>query len=119
MKKWLFFDLGSTLLDETERVNERIDATAKLLEIDTSIFRVRLEQAAKTHPYAIDMVLPNEVAWIPWAKRLDPLYPAAIPVLEKLCGKYQLGVIANHGKDTVQQLGIDRFFAICIRVRRK
>ena len=38
MKKWLFFDLGSTLLDESERVNERIDETAKLLEIDKSIF---------------------------------------------------------------------------------
>jgi haloacid dehalogenase superfamily, subfamily IA, variant 1 with third motif having Dx(3-4)D or Dx(3-4)E len=110
MKEWLFFDLGSTLLDETDRVNERIATTAKLLQLPESAFRAQLEQSTKTHPYVINMELPNGAIWTPWAKRLDPLYPDAIRVLETLCKKYQLGIIANHGKDTAQQLGIANFF---------
>jgi HAD superfamily hydrolase (TIGR01509 family) len=110
--EWLFFDLGSTLLDETNRVNERIEATAKLLQIDTVMFRHQLNQEAKTNPYVIHMELPDGVLWVPWAKRLDPLYPDAIPVLNELSKKYRLGVIANHGKDTAELLGIDHFFKV-------
>ena len=112
MVKWIFFDLGSTLLDETDRVKERIHETAKLLKENAEKFYEQLEQTAKTHPYVISMELPNGATWVPWAKRLDPLYPDAIFILETLCKKYQLGVIANHGKDTAQQLGIAKFFTI-------
>ena len=110
MIEWLFFDLGSTLLDETDRTNERISETAKLIKVDESVFRTQLDNAAKTHPYVIHMDLPNESKWAPWPKRLDPLYPDAIPTLDALHKKYRLGVIANHGKDTATLLGIDRFF---------
>lgn len=107
---WLFFDLGSTLLDETDRVNERIEATAKLLQLETTSFMTQLEKAAKTHPYVIHMELPNGASWAPWPKRLDPLYPNAISLLNILHKKFRIGVIANHGKDTAQRLGIAQFF---------
>ena len=111
MIKWLFFDLGSTLLDEAERVNERIEATAKILGLDSTAFKAQLEQAAKTHPYAISMDLPNKTAWAPWPKRLDPLYPDAFWLLNLLHKKYRLGVIANHGGETALKLGIAHFFS--------
>ncbi|MDR1409444.1 MAG: HAD family hydrolase [Oscillospiraceae bacterium] len=111
MIDWIFFDLGSTLLDETDRVNERISETAKRLKIDETMFRTQLEITAKTHPYVIHMELPNGAEWAPWPKRLDQLYLAAIPTLDLLHKKYRLGVIANHGKDTAQLLGINRFFS--------
>jgi HAD superfamily hydrolase (TIGR01509 family) len=112
MQKWVFFDLGSTLLNETGRVHERINETAKLLKIDESLFRNQLEQAATTNPYVIHMELPDGAEWVAWAKRLDPLYSDAIPVLESLSKKYQLGIIANHGKDTAKQLKIDKYFTV-------
>lgn len=112
MAKWIFFDLGSTLLDESGRVDERIRETAKGLQTDPAIFRNQLERIAKTHPYAIHMELPNGASWSPWPKRLDPLYPDAVSVLEVLYKKYPLGVIANHGKDTAKQLGIDKYFTV-------
>lgn len=112
MIEWLFFDLGSTLLDETDRVNERIEATAKLLQMETAAFRMQLKQAARTHPYVIQRELPDGAAWASWPKRLDPLYPTAIPLLDILYKKYQLGVIANHGKDTAERLGIAHFFKV-------
>ena len=110
MIEWLFFDLGSTLLDETDRTNERICETSKLLEVDESVFRNQLNETAKTHPYVIHMDLPNGRIWAQWPKRLDPLYPDAIPTLDALHKKYRLGVIDNHGKDTAILLGINRFF---------
>jgi len=112
MQRWLFFDLGSTLLDETGRVDERIHETARALQTDPVVFRRQLEQIAKTNPYAIHMELPNGASWSPWPKRLDPLYPDAVPVLEVLNKKYPLGVIANHGKDTAKQLGLDTYFTV-------
>ncbi|MCL2408477.1 MAG: HAD family hydrolase [Oscillospiraceae bacterium] len=112
MIEWLFFDLGSTLLDETNRVNERIDATAKLLQTDVVMFRRQLNQEAKTNPYVIHIELPNGAIWSPWPEWLYPLYPDAIPVLTELSTRYCLGVIANHGKDTAEVLGIGRFFNV-------
>ncbi|MDR0286423.1 MAG: HAD family hydrolase, partial [Clostridiales bacterium] len=58
------------------------------------------------------MKLPNEAVWASWPKRLDPLYPDAIPLLTELSNRYSLGVIANHGKDTAELLGINRFFKV-------
>ncbi|MCL2023853.1 MAG: HAD family hydrolase [Oscillospiraceae bacterium] len=114
MREWLFFDLGSTLLDETDRTNERISQTAKIIKADEISFRSQLDNYAKTHPYVIHMDLPNGAKWTPWVKRLDPLYPEAIAALDVLYKKYKLGVIANHGKDTAKLLGIDRFFSIYV-----
>jgi haloacid dehalogenase superfamily, subfamily IA, variant 3 with third motif having DD or ED/haloacid dehalogenase superfamily, subfamily IA, variant 1 with third motif having Dx(3-4)D or Dx(3-4)E len=112
MIDWIFFDLGSTLLDETDRVEEKINNTAELLQIDSKTFHAQIEQAAKTHPYVVKMDLPNNAEWTPWPKRLDPLYSHAIPVLTELHKRYKLGVIANHGKYTAQLLGIDHFFNV-------
>lgn len=106
------FDLGSTLLDETVRVEEKINNTAELLQIDSKAFHTQIEKAAKIHPYVVKMDLPNNEEWAPWPKRLDPLYLDAVPVLTELHKRYKLGVIANHGKDTAQLLGIDRFFNV-------
>ena len=112
MIEWIFFDMGSTLLDETNRVEEIIRKTAENSGINEKELHEMLKKCAKTHPYAIKMQLPGGAKWEPWPKRLDPLYPQAIPVLTELSKKYKLGIIANHGKDTAQLLKIDRFFDV-------
>ena len=104
MIKWIFFDLGSTLLDESARVQERIDATAVRLDMGPEAFEAMLERAKP--PYALKMELPGGVEWAPWPERLDPLYPGAPALLRELHGHYKLGVIANHGADTAERLGI-------------
>jgi len=114
MCKWIFFDMGSTLLDETDNVEERICMTAKLINTDSKSLHKMLEETAKTHPYAIKMELPNNASWSSWPKRLDPLYPNALHILTELHKKYKLGIIANHEKDTAKLLGIDKFFEIYI-----
>lgn len=113
MQKWLFFDLGSTLLDETSRVRERTIATAAQQGVGLQVFEDMLRQAAQRHPYVLKMDLPGG-AWVPWPARLDPLYPGVQDLLLVLHKKYHLGVIANHGVDTAQQLGIAGYFDMII-----
>jgi len=110
MTTHIFFDMGSTLLDETDRVRERIATTAVGMNMSVMEFTAMLQQAAKTQPYVLTMELPGGATWSPWPDRLDPLYPGALELLRELSGRYRLGVIANHGADIVQQLGIAQYF---------
>ena len=109
MSQWIFFDLGSTLLDETDRTQEIMEATAARLGMDLQAFETMLEHAAPGHPYVFKMELPGGVVWAPWPKRLDPLYAGVPELLQKLHSCYSLGIIANHGIDTAQRLGIAQY----------
>ena len=109
----IFFDLGSSLLDETDRVCERMETTAAGMKMSAADFTAMLEQAAQTQPYVLHMELPG-AAWSPWPDRLDPLYPGAVELLRELQGRYTLGVIANHGADTVRRLGIAQYFDVVV-----
>jgi len=114
MIKWIFFDLGSTLLDESSRVQEMMEATAARLGLKLNDFEAMMERAAPAHPYALKMELPGGAAWEPWPKRLDPLYPGVPELLQGLHKRYHLGVIANHGVDTAQPLGIAQYLDVIV-----
>ena len=117
MLQWIFFDLGSTLLDESDRARECIESMAARIGMDLQAFQAMLERNAPQHPYVIKMELPGDAAWaswVPWPKRLDPLYPGAKPLLESLHGRYKLGVIANHATDIVRRIGLDPYFDVAM-----
>jgi len=110
----IFFDMGSTLLDETDRVCERIATTAANLNMSAASFTAMLEHAAQTHPYVLHMELPGGAVWSPWPDRLDPLYPSTLELLRELQGRYRLGIIANHATDTAQRHNIAQFFDVIV-----
>ena len=114
MLKWIFFDLGSTLLDETDRARECIESTAARIGMDLQAFQAMLERNAPQHPYVIKMELPSGIAWAPWPKRLDPLCPGVHELLQKLHGRYKLGVIANHAADVVRRIGLDPYIDVAM-----
>jgi len=114
MIKWIFFDLGSTLLDESSRVQEMMEATAARLGLKLNDFEAMMERAAPAHPYVLKMELSGGAAWEPWPKRLDPLYPGVPELLQELHKRYHLGVIANHGVDTAQRLGIAQYLDVIV-----
>ena len=114
--KWLFFDLGSTLIDETEcyrdRVMTMINGTDVTYDefIDKMLFFYR--QNGKGDRLAADyfgLAVPE------WKSALERLYPDVKESLEKLRRRYRLGVIANQNPGTVGRLkkwGIDGFFDV-------
>lgn len=117
--KRLFFDLGSTLIDESECIEYRTQA---LLKQSNSPSREVLERRMKD--YASQNRLPYKdtakefgLKTIKWPLHLEKIYKGVPEVLEKLQKKYKLGIIANQNFGTEKRLteyGIHPYFDIIV-----
>lgn len=104
--RWIFFDLGSTLIDETEADRRRIGEMTAGTAITPETYREkRLE--------CIRQGLPGDQAAIaffgltktPWHSELERPWPDAAPTLAELKRRgYRLGVIANQNPGTEARL---------------
>lgn len=119
MIKWLFFDLGSTLIDERECTEYR---TQELLKQKNSPGRDVLEAHMKMYaamnrlPYK-DTAKEFGLETVKWPKHLESLYDKVPSILEQLRKKYQMGIIANQSLGTENRLikfGIRHFFDVVI-----
>lgn len=117
-KEWIFFDLGSTLVDESEayrrRVLEMIDGTAISSDdfYNTMLgFYRKSQKGDKLAAAHYGLSLPE------WKSEYEVLYPEAKMCLERLHKKYRLGIIANQNPGTRERLrkfGIDGYFDVVI-----
>lgn len=116
--KYLFFDIGSTLVDETECVKKRCEVIIESNNIDRQEFYDRVEKCAKTDSYAVRAAALYYGAEIPrWYGELEKLYPDTKMILEILSQKYKLGVIANQSLGTKERLdnwGIGKYFDVVV-----
>lgn len=116
--KWFFFDLGSTLIDETECYNSRIDFAISSKNLNREEFLSKVYESAKTSATAIktaaayyNVVLPK------WNNSLEKLYSDTNQVLEILSKKYKLGIIANQSlgtKDRLDNWNIGKYFDVVV-----
>lgn len=114
-----FFDLGSTLIDESECEEYRI---RELLKQSNAPSREVLERQMKE--YASQNLLPYKDAakefgleTTKWRHDLEKIYECVPYVLEKLCPKYNLGIIANQGlgaEDRLAGYGIRQYFDVIV-----
>ena len=116
--KYLFFDIGSTLVDESECVKKRCEVIIESNNIDRQEFYDRVEECAKTDSYAVRTAALYYGAEIPrWYGELEKLYPDIKMILEILSQKYKLGVIANQvagTKDRLDNWGIGKCFDVVV-----
>lgn len=116
--KYLFFDIGSTLVDESECVKKRCEVIIESNNIDRQEFYDRVEKCAKTDSYAVRAAALYYGAEIPrWYGELEKLYPDTKMILEILSQKYKLGVIANQvagTKDRLDNWGIGKYFDVVV-----
>lgn len=116
--KYLFFDIGSTLVDESECVKKRCEVIIESNNIDRQEFYDRVEECAKTDSYAVRTAALYYGAEIPsWHGELEKLYPDTKMILEILSQKYKLGVIANQvagTKDRLDNWGIGKYFDVVV-----
>jgi len=119
MIKWIFFDLGSTLIDETECAKFR---TRELLKQPNAPTREILEQrmielaTQNKLPYK-DVAKEFGLETIKWPNHLEKVYEDVPQILEKLKQKYKLGIIANQSMGTEERLikyNIRQYFDIII-----
>lgn len=117
-KKWIFFDIGSTLVDESDaykqRVLETISGTSISYSefIDTMLIYYRQngkgDKLAAAH-YGLTLM--------EWKSEYEKLYPQAVNCLHLLVNEYKLGIIANQQPGTLSRLkkfGISEYFSLVV-----
>ncbi|CAI7993209.1 Glyceraldehyde 3-phosphate phosphatase [Geodia barretti] len=131
--RWLFFDLGYTLINEDAAAMGRLSQASDALKqrgIDASTDKLHdaLEAAsARFDPSPFGNVLQaftddeDVIAFVRssgrYPKELEAPYPQAQRLLARLEGRYQLGIIANQPPGTAERLqayGLSGYFEVCV-----
>ncbi len=131
--RWLFFDLGYTLINEAAAAMGRLRQVSDALRqrgIDASPHALRdaLDAAAArfdANPFrSLLLAFTDDEDVIEFArssgrypKELEAPYPQARELLARLSGRYRLGVIANQPPGTPERLeryGLADYFQVCV-----
>ncbi len=117
-KEWLFFDIGSTLVDESEAYRQRILAMIKGTDIPYDEFSQTMigyygksgkgDKLAAAH---YGLTIPE------WQSRYEKLFPETADCLRQLSRSFKLGIIANQLPGTVSRLhsfGIGDYFSVVV-----
>ena len=104
--KWVFFDLGSTLIDETAADTRRIREMISGTDITEEEYREkRLEMIRKGRNGDLSAIEYFALTKTPWHSEDEVPYPDAVPTLAELMRRgYKLGVIANQKYGTKLRL---------------
>ncbi len=116
--KWLFFDIGSTIVDETLCYDKRYEELVKDTDISKDDFINKVIEFAKQNRDACHTAADFYGLQIPkWHKELEILYPDTQSVLKELSKNYRLGIIANQSlgsQDRLNAWGIGEYFDLVI-----
>jgi len=131
--RWIFFDLGNTLISEEKAIKDRIQQMVRAFaERDIQVSAEAIERAfegasAEFAPRLIVRAVeklasnPSDRAFVlqkvKYRKELEEPYPEAYKLLSRLATRYKIGVIANQSAGTEARLksyGLDYFISLCI-----
>lgn len=116
--EWLFFDIGSTLVDESKCYEYRCNEIINNNNFDAEKFYAKVLDFAKVNAFPIKAAAEYYGFAIPrWPKESEQLYPQAKEVLELLSQKYKLGIIANQIAGTQERIDnwdIGKYFDIVV-----
>lgn len=104
--KWLFFDLGGVIMDESHSWEDRIKRTCEKHGISAETLRAEMEKAARAnlHEYKGALEALGISFGEKWNSQFITPYPDAAEVLGALKERYKLGVIANQPLDTRKRM---------------
>ncbi len=124
MTKWLFFDIGGTLVDETDSFRRRVLLTIEMQKklgntyTVEEIDKARLASALAGRSYFRGAMKDMGItAYAPYDCIGERLYPEAKAVLAALSARYRLGIIANQPMGTEKRLteyGIRGYFSLVL-----
>ncbi|SFG34082.1 HAD family hydrolase [Sporolactobacillus nakayamae] len=129
-KEWIFFDLGSTLIDESAQENYIVRQMSRALatlgcSYSADYIRHLREEACKAYKHTANDVLPSLVendeqyefvrSKAVYLPEQEFLYPKVIELLSDLSARYHLGIIANQSDDAqerMKKLNIHEYFSV-------
>ena len=117
MIKWIFFDVGSTLVDETEAYDHRIRDMIAGTDVTFEEFdRVRISLALQGLDGNSAAITYFGLKKAPWHSEDEIPFPDVRSTLETLCRKgYKLGIIANQNpglEKRLQHWGLRQYFEV-------
>lgn len=105
--QWCFFDLGSTLIDETAAWHARLRDTIEQNDCSEAVEYLmdQMNKYAKSscRPYQ-ELTGRLDISPTPWRTDLEQLYPQTTECLASLHNRYSIGVIANQVRGTRERL---------------
>lgn len=112
--EWLFFDIGSTLMDEEKAYLHRLhDVADAVNEPFEKIYEMAISLYMQNKKGDLEVMQSYGLPRLKWHKEDEILYPESVGCLEALSKKYKLGVIANQSlgtADRLKQHGILKYF---------
>lgn len=104
--KWMFFDVGSTLVDETEAYNHRIRDAIQGTDVSFRQFQEKRIYFAKQNLKGdLEAMQFFGLSKTPWHKEDEVLYSDSEEILKYLSAKgYKIGIIANQSPGTAERL---------------
>lgn len=103
--KWIFFDVGSTLVDESKGYEHRIkEAIAGTSVTYGQFYDTMLSYYRRNQKGDLETIRHYGLRKPPWYTEDEVLYPDALACLRRLSQTYQIGIIANQSPGTLQRL---------------
>lgn len=103
--KWVFFDVGSTLVDESKVYEERIKTIAETAKVSYEyVYQTALEFYKQNKKGDLETIKLLNVKTPKWRFEDEVLYHEAEECLRKLSEKYNIGIIANQELGTEKRL---------------
>ena len=102
--KWLFFDAGSTLIDEhfayEHRMRDIADAAGVTFE---EVYGIAMDFYARNKKGDLEAAKLLGVELTKWHKEDEVLYPDTAECLRRLSEKFRIGIIANQSLGTKER----------------
>ncbi len=104
--KWLFFDVGSTIMNEQIAYEHRLRDIANSANISfEKVYEMAMAYYKLNKKGDLEAAKELGVALPKWYKEDEFLYDDAIQCFEALSKKYKIGIIANQSLGTEERLG--------------
>lgn len=116
--KWVFFDIGSTLVDERTAYKNRIKRTIANTDVSYNEFYQRMVEISKHNQNAYNMVIEEYgLTKAPWNSDDEFVYPETENCLSELSKHYKIGIIANQNlgsEERLERLGLLKYIDLVI-----
>ena len=103
--KWLFFDIGSTLVDESRAYDRRIRETIAGSGVSYEQFYEEMLRFYRQNKKGdLEAAKQFGLTVAPWHSEEEVLYPDAVSCLKALHSRFSIGIIANQPLGTADRM---------------
>ena len=116
--KWIFFDIGSTLVDESVAFRKRVEKTVANTNVSYDDFYNKMVEISKHNQKGYHKALEYYgLTMAPWNSDDEFVYPEAEECLRKLSKKYKIGIIANQvfgSEERLEKIGLLKYINLVV-----